>query len=329
MGDGLLIANVHQHPVKQRQLGTLGRYGDARLRRQCRQAHGLKRDGFAAGVRPADDQNRLVAAQGQRYGDNSPASAAEFVFEHRMTRSFQFQFAFLLGTRGELRQRTVELAGEARARKRGVEFGDGRRGKLDWPKLHPEALGKFREDARDFCGLLFGQLDKPVVELNRFERFDEHGLAGGTRPVDHALHLTAVGGTHRDHEAVVAQGDVVFAGLFATRAQNLPQRFLDGVARAIDIRPDAFELARSVVTDFAVGQDGASYRSNQGAQVCKRRSARGQQRKLRGVVPEALLQPHHGIEQRRSIEEFRGREHGAGRLELRKPLLGVGERSKA
>src|SRR2546427_11096233 len=84
----------------------------------------------------------------------------------------------------------------------------------------------------------------------------------------------AVGGTHRDHEAVVAQGDVVFARLFATRAQNLPQRFLDGVARAIDIRPDAFELARSVVTDFAVGQDGASYRSNQGAQVCERRSAR-------------------------------------------------------
>src|SRR2546427_5679150 len=30
----------------------------------------------------------------------------------------------------------------------------------------------------------------------------------------------AVGGTHRDHEAIVAQGDVVFARLFATRAQR-------------------------------------------------------------------------------------------------------------
>src|SRR5207245_637721 len=78
-----------------------------------------------------------------------------------------------------------------------------------------------------------------------------------------------------------------------------------------------------------VGQDGAAHRSNQGAQVCKRRSARGQQWKLCGVVPETLLQPHHGIEQRRSIEEFHRREHGAGRLEPRKPLLRVGERSKA
>jgi len=51
----------------------------------------------------------------------------------------------------------------------------------------------------------------PGIQIDRFKRFDKNRLAGGARGVHDSLHLPPLGRAHGDHEAVVAQRDVVFA----------------------------------------------------------------------------------------------------------------------
>jgi len=58
----------------------------------------------------------------------------------------------------------------------------------------------------------------------------------------------------RDDEAVVAQRDVVFACLAATRPQNALERFLNCFARAAPSGANALQLGRGIVADFAVWQ---------------------------------------------------------------------------
>ena len=136
------------------------------------------------------------------------------------------------------------------------------------------------EDSRDFRGLVLGKLHEPVVVLDGFKRLDENCLPRGAGGVHDALHLAPLGRAHRDDEAVVAQRDVIFAGVAAARAQHALERFLNRLARAAHAGANAFQFGRSVVADFSVGQDGAADGRRERTKIGDRAGARGEQRKL-------------------------------------------------
>ena len=58
-GNRLLVADIHKHAIDERQARRLGGDGNAGLRGKHGDAHCFERDGFAAGVRAADDEHGL------------------------------------------------------------------------------------------------------------------------------------------------------------------------------------------------------------------------------------------------------------------------------
>ncbi len=54
--------------------------------------------------------------------------------------------------------------------------------------LGGHASGQFLENARDLGGFFFGKLHQAIVQLDGFERLEEHRLPGGARRMHHALH---------------------------------------------------------------------------------------------------------------------------------------------
>ena len=80
------------------------------------------------------------------------------------------------------------------------------------------------------------KLNQAIIQIDRFERLDEHGLARGARSVNDARHGAPVGGAHGNHEAVVAQRDVIFAGRLAAGAQDAFERTLNSFARLAHCR---------------------------------------------------------------------------------------------
>ena len=59
-------------------------------------------------------------------------------------------------------------------------------GSLQRAAFGADAIGQLREDARDFDGFLFAELDEAIVEVDGFERLDKNSLAGGAGGVDDA-----------------------------------------------------------------------------------------------------------------------------------------------
>ena len=58
-GDGLFVADIHQHAIDKRKARRLRGHGNAGLRGKHGETHRFERDGFAAGVRAADDEHGL------------------------------------------------------------------------------------------------------------------------------------------------------------------------------------------------------------------------------------------------------------------------------
>ena len=131
---------------------------------------------------------------------------AQFVFEHRMACSFQLQLA----ASAKFRDAGIEVAGKTGAGKNAVQFGNGCGGGLQGP-AGLQSSGELFQDAKNFGGFIFGKLNELIVGLDGFEWLDENGLPCGAGAMDHALHGAAMFGAHRNDEAVVAQGDIVFA----------------------------------------------------------------------------------------------------------------------
>src|SRR3984893_19530312 len=122
-----------------------------------------------------------------------------------MSRGLQMQFA----CSGEFRRGRVEVLREAGTRKYAVELGDGLCSSNERPSDHLQPLGQLPQKAQNLRGLVFAELHKLIVGLHRFEWLEEYGLTGSACSVHDAGHAAAVLGTHRDHEAVVAQRDIV------------------------------------------------------------------------------------------------------------------------
>jgi len=171
-------------------------------------------------------------------------------------------------------------------------------------------------------------VDELVVQLDGFERLDEERLAGGAGAVDHAADFASGSGADGDDKAVVAERDVVFAGLFAAVAEELAQRFLDGVAGAGDLRADAAELGGSVVAQVTVGENRAADRGGKRTEVGERRGAGGEEGKFGRMLFEGETERGGGVKERGGVEKVGRRENGGGGVEPGEPGVRVGERAK-
>src|SRR5262249_11465083 len=157
----------------------------------------------------------------------------------------------------------------------------------------------------------------------------ENSLPCGARSVNNALHAATMLGANRNDEAVVAQGDVVFATAGAnTLAKNLPQGFLDRIARLHNAGANPAQRGRSVVADFFVGEDAAPNRCQCVAKIREIRCALEEERKPGFVSAKLVAQPASRFQQRRAIEKLGRLEDRAGTLELLEPCLGVGQAAK-
>ena len=173
-------------------------------------------------------------------------------------------------------QRAIEFARETRAREYGIEFGNRLNRKAKRPEICAQALGQLVEDPRNFRRFVLGKLYEPVVVLDGFKRLDENRLPRRAGGVHDALHLSPFGRAHRDDEAVVAQRDVIFAGVAAAGAQHALERFLNRFARAAHAGANALQFGRGVVADFSVGQDGAANGGRERAKIRNGTRARGE-----------------------------------------------------
>src|SRR4029077_738986 len=116
-----------------------------------------------------------------------------------------------LGVGDKFRDAGVKVAGKTGAGKDAVEFGDGCGSGLKRTEHGLQTTGEIFQDAKNFCGFVFGKLNELIVGFDGFEGLDENGLACGAGAVDNALYGAAMFGTDGDDEAVVALRDVIFS----------------------------------------------------------------------------------------------------------------------
>ena len=87
------------------------------------------------------------------------------------------------------------------------QFGQGIDGCENLSGARADALRHLEEDAVNLGQFFVEQAHQFVVLLDRFEGFDEYGLAAGTGAVDHALHAALLLDFYGDDEALTADGD--------------------------------------------------------------------------------------------------------------------------
>ena len=106
--------------------------------------------------------------------------------------------------------------------------------------IRAQPFRKLRQNPRNLHHLFFGKLHQPVVQVNRFQRLDEHRLPRRARAVHHARYAAPVRRPHRNHKTIVAQSDVIFA---ARRAPVSPRaRKMLSSERRIVARPCAMPV---------------------------------------------------------------------------------------
>ena len=253
-GDRLLIADIGEYAIEDRQLGALGGHRNRGLRRERGEADGFERDGFATSVRPADDQHGFIAAERESRRNSLASLRAQRGFEDGVAGCVEPERI----AHGKFGNGTIEFAGEAGASENRIEMRDVRGCCLQRAAFGADAVSQLREDVRNFDGFFLAELDEAIVEVDGIERLDENGLAGGAGGVDDAGHLAAVAGANGDDEAVVTQRDVVFAYRLAAGAEDFLERLTDRRPRLDFSGANAPEVRRSIVADFTVGQYSAT-----------------------------------------------------------------------
>ena len=167
LSNGLLVAYVGVDIVEDRQpRATVRRDVQPRLVHQAKQPQRPQRDGLAAGIRPSDEERRVVAAQPNVHRDDVPG-------ESRMARAQQndlgpvcnlgrdgihlFREACFGVPKVEARQRLKRLS-----QRGGLGGNDGR---------------KLVEDALDFSAFSELGFTPGIAHLDGHERFHEERLA--------------------------------------------------------------------------------------------------------------------------------------------------------
>ena len=317
----MLVADVHEDAIKKRQDSLLRSDGNAVLRSERGEADGFQRNGLAAGVGAADDENFFLAAERKSHGNDGARFALELVFKDGMAGRDKLKLA----GRREFGKSGVEIASEPSASKDCVERGDEVGGSDKGSAQSLNAIGEVAKDAQDFGGFVFGELNELIVGFDGFERLEENGLAGAAGAVDDAGYAAPLFGANRDDEAIVAKSDVVFGSFGVAGAKNLLERFLDGIARLDNAGADAAERGRSVVANFGIGKDAAANGCEKIAKVGNGCSLDGEQGEFVSVFAELSAEPSGGFEERSDFEKFGCFEDRAGTFELGEPRLRIGE----
>src|ERR1700757_1594919 len=79
--DGLVVADVGENCVKNRELGTIGGGGEAALGPEGEESDGLQGDGLAAGVGTGDDELAAGTFEFDRDGNNTGVLRLEAAFQ--------------------------------------------------------------------------------------------------------------------------------------------------------------------------------------------------------------------------------------------------------
>src|SRR5579862_648130 len=249
--DRLRIPDVGE---KCREHGEAGRGSGHRktgLRHHGQQRRSFERNGFAAGVRSADDELARLGSELEREWDNAAHRSAARSFhraqvflEQRMARVLDTQ---TIGSKG--RPHAVVVARKAGASQQAIHERE-HAGALD------QSIGKgthlVRERDKDPVNLgllLFEQPDELVVLLDGFERLHVDRLTRGTRAVHHARNAALELGSNRNDKPVASNGDdLVLCGTVAGKlTQRGTERLFNGALLAFLLAADAAQLWRSIV----------------------------------------------------------------------------------
>src|SRR3984957_10925776 len=283
-GNGLLVTDIGQNVIEERQFGAFRSNGNRRLCSKCSEADVFKGDCLPARVGSADDHHCFRAAKRKGQGDGFAALRAQRVFENRITRGFEAERI----TDGKFRHRAIELTRKSRTGKNRIEMSDSRGGGFKRPAIGADLFGEFGENACNLRDFFFGKLDEAIIEIDGSERLDEYRLARGAGSVHDARNGAAIAGANRNDEAIVAERDVVLASRLTTCPKNTFERLLDFVARLPDARANAAQLWRSIVADFTIGKNRAADGGEEVTKICKGRRFFRQTRIFRGFSLECL-----------------------------------------
>ena len=326
--DGLLVADIRQHMVENRQFGAFGRHGNRGLRRKRGEPVVLSATvlppvfGPLMTITVSPPPRANVSGTALRPCGRSATSSTGLRAASRRNESP----AVNSGTvQSKSRAKRARAKSESRCAISAAAAWSG-------PRSSADPLRQLFQDARDFGDFFVAQLDQTVIEIDRFERLDENRLPRGARAVHYARNGAALGSAHRNHEAVVAERDVVFA-LFArglaARAQDAFERPPNFLARLGNPGADALQLRRSIVADFTVRENCSVDRRGDLPEIGQRRSALGEARILCGLAAKRLPHTAHRFHQRNSLEQLGDRQHGSWNHEPREPRRRVRERAES
>ncbi|GBD29270.1 hypothetical protein HRbin32_00357 [bacterium HR32] len=230
--DALLVPDVREHRTEHARpaVGVRGD-GEAGLRHQGQQPHGLEGHGLAARVGAGDHQRPELLAKPHVHGDHAAPVAARALHEQRVARGPEVQE----GLRHQPGLGGVEVLGQRRLREHEVQPAQDRRGALEVRGAGSHFARKLRQDPLHLLRFLGLQLAQAVPQLQNREGLHEEGGAGGRLVVHHARELGRVRLFHRHHVAVPAHGDDRI--LQHPRPAPRPHDLLEGRADAVLGRP--------------------------------------------------------------------------------------------
>ena len=247
--DALLIADVRHDLVEHGQTAAV-RGGDvqAALRHHGEQAHGLERDGLAAGVGAGDDERIVIFPQRNVDGHD------RVLRDERMARASERHTPF-----GERRRGAVELVGKLCLGEDDVQPHEHIKVQRDVLAVGGAVGTELSQDALDLRLLLRAQLPELIVCLHCRHGLDEERRAGAGHVVHESGHGPLVLGLDGDDVALGARrDDGLLQGLgVARRGDDLLQRVVHSRARRADEPADGGKLGARRVRDLVLAHDGA------------------------------------------------------------------------
>src|ERR1035441_9453613 len=167
-------------------------------------------------------------------------------------------------------------------------------------------MGRSVNGGRLLWGFFRAACQLPARTAATFSASRWDAWTAGTGGVNHAIDLAALSGDHRDHEAIVADGDELLLqhALLAVRAQEALQRLVDVLLLSLDIAAQAAEGDAGMIGHAAVGQDLAIQFAQQSAELADGGGAASQQRKALGDGGQQRLGVGGHVQQGEQLEDL-------------------------
>ena len=271
--DRLVVADIGQHGIENRQLSAVRGYRQARLRHQGKQADGLESNRLTACVWAGNDQFAAGTLQLHRNWDNLAPFDLEIPLQQRMTSfvqkqpslarrgPFDFAQARLLRaavlTYSEDNRDAAIVFREAGFCKLQFQFRQDTGAGEDRIRIFSDTASHFQEDAVNLGLLFVQQANQFIVLLDGLQGLDENRLPAGTGPVHHSLNAPPLLNLDRNHETLAADRYQLFLNGAALRetAQVIAQRILDGALLFLNVASNTRQFRGGAIVQRAVRQD--------------------------------------------------------------------------